>query len=363
MNIALVHDFLTQLGGAERVLDAFLSIWPDAPVYTLIYDPQRTEGRYRNVDVRESFVGRLPGARRQAHWYLPLMTRAIESFDLRGYDVVLSDSSAFAKGVRVPRSIPHLSYMHTPTRYLWMVEEEYLGHNAPAWVRPIARSYLGRLRSWDCRAALRPTFLIANSLTVKARIRRYYRRDADAVLYPPVDTDLFRPTITHEEYWLVVARQEYYKRTDLAIEAAKLAGIKLKIVGVGREAHTESIPADIEWCGRVSDEVLAGLFAHAAGLLFPAEEDAGIVPLESMAAGRPVLAYGKGGVRETVIPGKTGEFFTDQDPHQLARALSKFDPDRYDTKEIRQRALEFSLGAFRRQMSQYVERVLKNKSD
>lgn len=363
MRIALVHDFLSQLGGAERVLDAFLGIWPDAPVYTLIYDPIKTEGRYRATEIRESFVGRLPFGRTNYHWYLPLMTPAIESFDLASFDVVLSDSSAFAKGVRVPRHIPHVSYIHTPTRYLWMVERDYLGKNAPAWVRPAARRYLKKLRQWDRRAAQRPSFMIANSRTVRERIQTYYHRDADAILYPPVDTELFRPALTHDDYWLVVSRQEYYKRTDLAIEAARLAKVKLKIVGVGREAAQlkQGMNQEIEFYGRVSDRVLAKLFAHARGFLFPAEEDAGIVPLEAMAAGRPVLAYGKGGVRETVIAGKTGEFFAVQDPRHLANALLKFDPDRYDTKEIRERAQEFSLKEFQRQIRNYVETALERK--
>lgn len=368
MRIGLVHEFLTQYGGGERVLDAFLDVWPSAPVHTLVYDAKKVGEWYGTYDIRPSFIQKLPAPPPAGYkWFLPFFPTAIESFDLRNFDVVLSDSSAFAKGVRTHRPTVHVCYMHTPTRYLWSVTNDYLANAPiPGVIRPLMPPVFAYLRRWDFHAAQRPDYLIANSQTVAERIRTFYKREPDLILWPPVQTKRFQPAarIAIGDYWLVVARQEPYKRTDLAIQAASQLGLKLKVVGGGSniEKFRRLAGPTIEFLGRVSDKEVAELMAHAIGLIHPQEEDAGITMLETMAAGRPVLAFGQGGASEVVIPGMTGELFSEQTVESVVAALSQFRPGQYDTKEIREFAEQFDVKIFQKKIQGAIaEAVARSK--
>ncbi len=358
MNIAFVHEFLTQYGGAERVLDAFVGLWPQAPIYTLYYDPHKMRQFYGHATIRPSFIQHLWGPPPAGYkWYLPLYPRAIESFDLADFDVVLSDSSAFAKGIITHPPTIHVSYLHTPTRYLWSDEADYLKDAPiPAAIRPLLPPFWAYLKRWDVRAAQRPDYVIANSLETAGRSKRYYHRRADTVIFPPVETKRFQISRAVGDYWLVVGRQEPYKRTDLAIQAATRLGLKLVVVGGGsrlKEWQALAGPT-VTLTGRLTDQAVADLMSTCLGLIFPPKEDAGITPLEAMAAGRPVLAYGQGGALETVIPGVTGEFFEEQTVDGLVQALSKFQPERYDTNKIREHAKKFDVAIFQKKIHDFV---------
>lgn len=366
MRVALVHEFLTQYGGAERVLEALADIWPDAPIYTLYYDRARMAGRFADKTIVESHLsGRWAPAPARHQWYLPFYAGAIEKFDFSQFDLVVSDSSAFAKGVITQPPVRHISYIHTPTRYLWDEQDRAtMLRQAPAILRPLVRTQLDRLKHWDYAAAQRPDCLIANSREVADRITRYYHRTADTIIYPPVDMRRFTVSKTHEDYWVLLGRLETYKEPELAIRAATELQLPLKVIGTGRlEAYLRSIAGPtVEFMGWQSDEQVANILSRSQGLIFPPKEDAGLTPLEAMAAGRPVVAYGQGGALETVLPGKTGEFFADLTSKSLVKVLSKFDSSRYDTQEIRQQAERFDIKNFQQKILAMAEKTTVSSS-
>lgn len=358
LRVALVHEFLTQYGGAERVLDTFLEIWPEAHIYTLIYDKKKMGQFYDRFNIKTSFLEKLPAPSPAGYkWWLALYPKAIEQFDFSDYDLVLSDSSAFSKGVKVPLSAKHICYMHTPTRYLWSVTKEYL-HDAPIpnFIRPLIPPLIKYLRAWDYRAAQRPQYIIANSQNVAKRIEKFYNRKAEEIIFPPVDTVKFHISNGKKKYWLVVARQEPYKRTDLVIKAANILKINLKVCGGGSKADKlkEIAGPTVEFTGRLSDEELANLYSNAKGFIFPQEEDAGITPLEAMASGLPVIAYGKGGALESVIAGTCGEFFPEQTVESLIKVLKDFQPEKYHPEIIRNHAKKFDKEIFKEKIKAFV---------
>ncbi|MBI4175496.1 glycosyltransferase [Candidatus Berkelbacteria bacterium] len=365
MKIALVHDFLTQWGGGENVLKALSEIWPTAPIYVLAKDQAIIDEFLPGRTIRPSYLQQFPGMPKAFKYYLPLMPRAIESFDLAGYDVVLSDASAFAKGAITKPPTKHICYLHTPTRYLTSDAASYLATAPipfPLVGKPIVRALLHRLKNWDLRASRRPDYLIANSHYIAERTKQYYQRTPDQVLFPPVETERFYLAKTIGDYWLTLGRNEPYKRIDLAILAANKLGLKLKVVGGGTKLATlkQLAGPTIEFVGRVSDEELADLYARAIGLIFPPEEDAGIVPLEAMASGRPVIAFGKGGALESVVAGKTGEFFARQTVESITQVLRTFRPEDYDPKIIRHHAEQFDTKVFQKAMQAIVAKVLND---
>ncbi len=362
MKIALVHDFLNTWGGGEYVLKVFAELYPDAPIYTLSYDPSVVEEYFPGKTVVPSFLQRFPGMPRAWKYYLPLMPRAIESFDLSGYDVVLSDSSAYAKGAKTRPPTKHICYLHTPTRYLWSDRDTYIASAPiplPLIGRPVVKGIVKVLQRWDLKAALRPDAIIANSRYIARRTKAYYHRDPEFVLFPPVESARFRISSKPKEYFLVVGRQEPYKRTDLAIDAANRLGVRLKVVGGGTklEALKKIAGPTVEFTGRVSDAALVDLYANCRAFIFPPEEDAGITPLEAMASGRPVIAYGKGGALESVVAGKTGEFFSEQTVDSLVATLKAFDERQYDPDAIRTHAERFDKERFKERIAEIVEEV------
>jgi len=349
--VALVHDYLAQAGGAERVVVALHQAFPDAPVFTSLYDPDATLPAFRDMDVRTSFLQRVPFLKtaRFHKFALPLYPQAFERFDLSGYDVVLSNTTGFAKGVITGPQTCHVCYCHTPARFAWRYAEyvEQAGFGRAA--RLLLPLVVGRLRRWDYHVAQkRVDYFLANSHNIARRVEKFYERHAD-VLYPPVETGRFHVEPNpRADYFLVVSRLLAYKRVDLAIEAMTRLGLPLKVVGGGPDAQRLKSLAGptVEFLGRRSDEEVADLLANCRAFLFPGEEDFGIAPLEAMASGRPVLAFGAGGALETVVDGETGLFFSEPTPESLTEAVRRLDglcvrPDR-----IRAHAETFDTAAF-----------------
>lgn len=358
MKVALVHEFLTQYGGAERILDCFLEIWPEATIHTLVYDQKKMGQFYDKYPIKTSFVQKLPSIPPAGYkWWLALYPKAIESFDLTDYDLVISDSSAFAKGVKTHHPTRHICYVHTPTRYLWQVTKEYLRDAPiPSFIRPIMPPLINYLKKWDYQAAQRPEYIIANSKNIAKRIKKFYDREADAIIYPYVDCSRFKISKNHKNYWLVAGRQEPYKKTELVIQAANNLKINLIISGSGSkmEKFIKIAGPTIKFTGRVSDEELVRLYQDCIAFIFPPEEDAGIMPLEAMAAGRPVLAYGQGGVLESIVPGVTGEFFQKQSVECLVKAIENFDEKKYDPIKIRNHAKKFDKSIFKEKINKFI---------
>ncbi|NRA04456.1 MAG: glycosyltransferase [Myxococcales bacterium] len=366
MRVALVHDWLTGLRGGERVLHEFALEFPDADLYTLIHVPGSTTRAIERLNVRASFLSRLPGSARHYRKLLPLFPRAIESFELKGYDLVLSSSHAFAKGIRISGGTPHLCYCHTPMRYVWDQADAYLGRGA---LRLAASPLVAWLRRWDRRTSSEQQIdrVVANSAAVADRIRRCWGRQA-SVIHPPVDVDRIRPsTEPPENFFLLVGGFVPYKREELAIAAFAELALPLVVAGDGpsRARLEANAPPQVRFTGRVSDAELASLYARCRALVYPQEEDFGIVAVEAQAAGRPVIAYGRGGVRDTVVADGSGDaeatgiFFDDASPAALAEAVREFEKrDRsFDPAAIRRHAERFGRERFRAEIIRAVYRT------
>jgi glycosyltransferase involved in cell wall biosynthesis len=352
MNVAIVHDYLNQYGGAERVLEALHDLYPQAPVYTSVYAPAALPAAYQQWDIRTSFMQRLPFVTRRHQIYFPLYATAFERFDFSAYDLIISSSSAWAKGVITPPHALHICYCHTPMRFAWSTQEYLRGENVGRLGRfflPFALSYV---RLWDELSSMRVDEYIANSQETARRIGKYYRRPA-TVINPPVDLSGFRPAEgPPDDYFLVVARLVPYKRLDAVIEAFNILGLPLRVVGKGRQrAQLEALARDnIRFLGGVSHEELGRLYANCRALLWPEAADFGITPVEAQAAGRPVIAYAAGGALETIIPGETGVFFDQQTPEAIVAAVRAFDADRFDSARIRRHAEQYDVSVFKRRM-------------
>lgn len=358
MRIALVHDWLNQMGGAERVLENLVALYPSAPLYTSIYRPAVMPSHYRQWDIRTSWMDGLPLVKRHHQAFLPLYPMAFESLDLSEYDVVLTNKSGFCHGIITPPETLHICYCLSPTRYVWRhhdyLEREGLGRASRTVLAPL----LSFLRLWDRNAADRVDRFVAISTEIQRRIQKYYRRDS-AIIHPPVDTSRFAPAASHDEYLLVVGRLVPYKRIDLAVRACSELHLPLKVVGGGRDLErlTAMAGPSVEFLGWVSDDVLPELMARCRAFLFPGAEDFGIAPLEAMASGRPVIAYAYGGALDTVVEGKTGALFQEQTVESLAGALQRFDGDDYDPAMIRAHAEQFDTMVFRQRMATFVTRA------
>lgn len=355
MRIALVHDYLSQDGGAERVLRAMHELWPEAPVFTLFHDRDRANPAFRQMRIVTSPLQKAPLAVRHFRWFLPLMPLATESHDLSGYDLVLSSSSMFAKGVITAPETLHLSYCHTPTRFLWTDRLAYLDQNVPTPIRRFLPPVMAGLRAWDRLSVERVDRFMANSRTVADRIWKYYQRRAD-VLHPPVDVSAFTVGQGTGGYYLTGGRLVAYKRFDLAVRAFSKLGVPLKVFGEGPElfALRRMAKRNVEFLGRVDDATRAALYRDAAAFVHPQIEDFGITALEAMASGRPVIAYPAGGATETVKSGETGIFFDEQSWENLAHAVIRFAPEKCDPLRIRAHAEQFATPLFLTRLSAYV---------
>jgi glycosyltransferase involved in cell wall biosynthesis len=356
--VALAHDYLNQYGGAERVVEVLHRIYPTAPIFTSIYDPESMPPDYRSWDIRTSFLQHAPAIHRRHQPYLPLYPLAFKFLRINGdYDVVLSSSSAWGKGVSVDQDVLHICYCHSPMRFAWdfghYAERERLDGLSRRMVIPI----LKRLRNWDRATAGRVHHVIANSRTVQQRIEQYWGR-ASTVIHPPVDTDRVEPVTPDEvgEYYVLVSRLVPYKRFDIAIEAANRLGIPLKIIGDGRaRAELEAIAGPtVEFLGRVSDEEKNHLFARCKAAIFPAEDDFGIAQVEVQAAGRPVIAYDRGGAQETVIDGESGVLFSPQTVEDLIDAIRRLERLPVTPSRIVEHAGQFSRERFEHEIREFV---------
>lgn len=356
MKVAIATDWLDTFGGGERVLAHLHAMYPEAPVFTTVHRPEVLPEELQGLDVRTSFIQRIPVVRRRHATYLPLMPLAFEQFDFSGYDVVVSLSSACAKGVITPPGTASVCYCHTPCRYIWDLYHEYAaGLSLPA--RAVFAPLAHALRIWDRAASDRVDHFVANSHEVAGRIRKHYRRDSE-VIHPPVDVERFTPRAEPDDFYLVASRLVGYKRVDLAVRAATRLGRRLVVVGFGPETARLRAMAGptVEFRGRVSDAEVAGLLARCRALLFPGLEDFGITPVECQAAGRPVIAYGRGGILDTVADGVTGLFFEEQSEEALVEAILAFEARTWDPALCRRNAERFGADEFRRRMRATVER-------
>lgn len=357
MKLALVHDFLVQNGGAENVLKALHELWPDAPIYTIVYDKERVDSFFHTQDIRPSFLQNVPFGVKRYQWFLPLMPQAVERLNLMDYDVVISSSSAFAKGVITRPETLHLCYCHTPTRYLWTDTHTYLEERRTSrFVKRFVPFMLTNLRVWDRLTADRVTHFLANSKNIQSRILKYYGKQSH-VIYPPVSVAGSSVFGGQGAYYLAGGRLVSYKRFDLLVHAFNRLNLPLKIFGTGPEYAKLRLEAkeNIEWLGEVSEEEKWKLYRGCVAFLHPQEEDFGMTAVEAMAAGRPVIAYRRGGALETVRPGVTGEFFDEQTWEALAYTLIHFKPEQYAPSHIREHALQFDVSHFKEKMKRYVE--------
>lgn len=350
MRVAITTDWLTTFGGAERVLVELHKMYPAAPIFTSLHNPAKLPEEMQGWDVRTSFLQRLPFARERYQALLPLMPLAFESFDFRDFDVVITTNHACAKGILTRPGTLNLCYCYTPCRYIWDLYQDYTeAHSLRPLIAPIAHW----LRMWDRLAADRVDHFVAISQEVAGRIWKHYRRESE-VIYPPVSVDRFHPTgKPPEDFYLVVSRLVPYKRVDLAIEACNRLGRRLVIVGDGSErARLESMAGPtVTFLGRRPDAEIASLYARCRALLFPGHEDFGIAPVEAQAAGRPVIAYAKGGALETVVDATTGVFFEQQTAEAIAEAALRLDRLNIDPSMCRQNANRFAVAEFVRRMS------------
>ncbi len=355
--VALVHDWLNQMGGAENVLEEFVDLFPGAPVYTSMYGPAKMPDSYRTWTIRTTFMQRLPLVTDRHQAYLPLYPAAFRNTDLSEFDLILSNKSGFCHGITArkgQRKALHVCYCLTPTRFLWLYDQyrqrEQIGRLLDLALRPL----LALLRRWDYTAAQKVDYFIAISSAVQERIRTIYDRDS-VIVHPPVDTQRFSPdpSVPVGDYYLIVSRLIPYKRVDLAVRAFReLPHERLIVVGSGRARHAleELAGPNVTFQGWQPGERILELMRGCKAFLFPGLEDFGITPVEAMSTGRPVIAFRGGGALDTVIPGKTGEFFDLQTPEQLKKAIEQFDVHAYDPADCRNQAERFSRESFRRRL-------------
>lgn len=356
MKVAIVHDWLTNMGGAEQVVINFKKIYKEAPIYTTLYNPNNLDKELQNIDVRTSFLQKKKMVVNHKK-YFPLMPLAFENFNLNEYDVILSSSSSCAKGVITKPGSIHVCYCHTPMRYAWELRDDYI-KGMGKLKRRLVKILLHYMRIWDLASANRVDYFIANSTEVQKRIKKHYKRDS-VVINPPVRCDLFNISETDGDYYFVISRLVGYKRFDLAVQACSELGKKLVVIGDGPEKEKLEKVANenVTFLGRQPDEVVKKYMSECKALLFPGEEDFGIVPVEAQACGRPVIAYGKGGVLDTVINGKTGVYFKEQTVESLKEAIIKFEKMKFNKNEIRKHALEFDEKVFQNKIKEYIEEV------
>lgn len=350
LKVAIVHDYLNQPGGAETVVDMFADMFPGAPIFTSVYDRERMPDSWKGRDIHTSFMQRISPSLKVAKALVPLYPTAFESFNLSEYDLVLSSTTSFAKGVITPPSTCHVCYCNTPTRFVWMYHDYVAYERLPGPARGLLPWLITPLRTWDYVAAQRVDYFIAGSRNASRRIAKFYRRDSD-VVHSPINVADFHPSIARGDFFLVMSRLQPYKRIDLAVEACNRLRVPLRIAGDGPDlARLRGIAGPtVEFLGRVSDTERRNLMGQCRALVFPGEEDYGLTPLEAMASGRPVVAYRGGGALETVEEGVTGVFFDRPHPDSLAAALESLGDD-FDPVAIRMHAEAFDVAVFKRRM-------------
>lgn len=359
MRVALVHDWLTNFAGSERCIHALHELYPEAPVFTSVYNEKEMPEFFKKIDIKTSFIQKLPFAKKNHQIYYSLMPVAFESFDFSGYDIVISSSHACSKGVITNPETLHLSYIYTPTRYLWSHFHDYKNKGKFLGLKKFSMPFLSSyIRLWDRIASERPDYIACDSKFVAERIEKYYRRKAE-VIYPPVDISKYSITTNPScDYYLMVGRLVPYKRFDLAINAFNNLGLPLKIAGTGSEySNLKKISkSNIEFLGYLSDSEISKLYSNCTAFVFPGEEDFGISPLEAQASGRPVIAYGKGGALETVKEYETGIFFREPTVLALEETIKSFQRREFIPEKIRKNAVKFDISVFKKEFSDFVSR-------
>lgn len=384
MKVAIIHDWLTGMRGGEKCLEVFCELFPGADLFTLIHVKGSVSPTIEAMNIKTSFVQRLPFSQKRYRNYLPLFPLAVESFNLKGYDLILSSSHCVAKGVIPPPDCCHISYVYSPMRYVWDMYFDYFGGRRGGWmmgaVLPLVANYL---RTWDVTSSDRVDSFIAISEHVANRIKKYYRRDAK-VIHPPVETKRFKISKDGDNFYLIVSALAPYKRIDLAIQAFNRLGYPLKLIGSGQDEKklkSMALP-NIQFLGWQLDEVVAEYYARCKALVFPGEEDFGITPLEAQASGRPVIAYGRGGVLETVVPlsgsqregsrskgtagadarkpVETGVFFYDHSVEGLIQAVRIFEENQglFDQRAIRRHAIKWDRSVFKKNVKAAISRIV-----
>ncbi len=367
MRVALIHDYLVQFGGAERTLLALSELFPDAPIYTLLYNREKMAFWFGGKDIRTSFLNILPDTITRNHRFLlPLYPFAAQSLKITGYDVVISSSSAFAKGVSIESGIPHVCYCHSPTRFLWDYQEKYIQDNSVSFfMRILLTPIISALRLWDKRIADKVDVWIAPSQTVKDRIKKYYNADAQ-VLYPPINTfhnDLKHSNVYANNYFLVVSRLSAYKKIDLIIQTFNKIQLPLVIVGDGieRQKLQKMSRSNIIFRGFVDDGELPDLYRNARAVIIACEEDFGLIPAEAAYYGKPALAYKKGGIAEWLESGKTGEFFDEQSVESLAQGVYKILAGEYNPEYVMKKVEQFNKTLFQNNVLKVIKETIDSK--
>ena len=370
MKKALIHDWFSTYAGAEKCVESFTNIWDDFEIYSLI-DFLKGADRdkiLKGKHAHTSFIQKLPFAKDKYRNYLPLFPLAIEQFDLSGYDVVLSSSHAVAKGVLTHSNQLHIAYVHTPIRYAWDLYHQYLRESGldRGLKGVLAKYFLHKIRLWDASTANRVDHYVANSRYIARRIKKTYGKPSD-VIYPPVDVDKFTLRETKEEFYLTASRMVPYKKIDLIVEAFSQTDKKLLVIGDGPDMAKIRSKAgkNVEFLGFADDETMADLMGRAKAFVFAAEEDFGITPVEAQACGTPVICFGRGGARETVLDGESGLYFMEQNAKELLAAVAKFEQnyDKFEPVKIRENSLKFSRARFETEIKSYVEKKYEEFKD
>lgn len=356
MRVALIHDWLNGMRGGEKILEVLAEIFPNADIYTLLYEPEKISPAINKLPVHTSFIQKLPFVKRCYRYYLPLFPFAIESFRLKGYDLIISTSHCVAKGIKTEGGSLHICYCLTPMRYVWDFSGEYF-NSKRFFLMPI----LNFLKNWDRKTSKRPNFYFSISQTVAERVKRYYNKDS-VIVYPPVDTNLFIPQNIDENYYLIVSALVPYKRIDIAVEAFNQMGLELRVIGSGTEYFRlkKKAKPNIKFLGWQPDNTVRDCYARCKALIFPGIEDFGITILEAQSCGRPVIAYYGGGARETIdaeIP--SGVFFEEQTSDAMIRAVSKFENtiNNFDKQKIRKHVLRYDRELFKKRLKDEIQRI------
>ncbi|KKP37039.1 MAG: Glycosyltransferase [Candidatus Peregrinibacteria bacterium GW2011_GWA2_33_10] len=364
LKIALVHEYLVKLGGAEKVLAVFAEMFPDAPIFTMLYDEKICGKVFPKERIKVSGLNKLPEFIKNKRRYLfPLMPKTIENFDFSDYDIVISSNSAYCHGIITNSNTFHICYCHSPMRYAWDWYHEYKDEQRVGFFKKMIISYLmKKIRIWDKAASDRPDVYIANSKNVQNRLKKYYRTNS-LIIYPPVDINRFKVQKTHEDYFLIVSTLTPYKKIDLAIKLFNKIGKKLIIIGSGNEMqYLKNISENnIEFLGYKNDQEVSEYMQNCRALIFPGEEDFGIAPIEAQACGKPVLGLEKGGLKETIISGKTGELFSEPTIESMENALAKLiDNEKfYDTELMRKNAERFGKEVFVERIRDIIKSVIR----
>lgn len=358
MKLAIVHDYLNQYGGAERVIEALNEIYKDSPIYTSIYDAERMPATFRKMDIRTSFMQKIPFIKKIFKYCLFLYPKAFQSFDLSGYDIILSSSSAFAKGIKKDKNVLHICYCYTPARFLWDYENYIKKEKKGFLIKFILPLILKRLKKWDLKNNEGVDYFISISENIKNRIKSVYGLESD-VIYPPVNINHYNINNSEDGYFLIVSRLNSYKNLDLVIKCFnKLSNLKLKIVGTGPFQNKLKLMAgsNTEFVGRVDEDELVRLYSRCRAFIFPGNEDFGITPIEAQASGKPVIAFKMGGALETIIDKKTGIFFDENTEESFLGAINRFleVEKMFDKEEIRKNAERFDKEIFKKKINEYV---------